>query len=38
MIKILKSLDSKVNFKKSICKIKSNQPLNLKFPMNSLEK
>ena len=30
MIKILESLDSKVNFKNSICKIKSNQPRNLK--------
>ncbi len=30
MIKILKSLDSEVNFKNSICKIKSNQPHDLK--------
>ena len=26
MIKILESLDSKVNFKNSVCQIKSNQP------------
>ena len=30
MIKILKSLGSRVIFEKSICKIKSNQPANLK--------
>ena len=38
MIKILESLGSKVNFKNSICKIKSNQPRNLKISYELVRK
>ena len=38
MIKILKSLGSKVNFKDSICKIKSNHPPNLKISYDLVRK
>ena len=38
MIKILKSLGSKVIFEKSICKIKSNQPPNLKISYELVRK
>ena len=38
MIKILKSLGSKVNFKNSICKIKSNPPRNLKISYDLVRK
>ena len=38
MIKILKSLGSKVDFKNSICKIKSSQPPNLKISYDLVRK
>ncbi|MAI29589.1 MAG: UDP-N-acetylglucosamine 1-carboxyvinyltransferase [Rickettsiales bacterium] len=38
MTKILKSLGSKVNFENSICKIKSNQPINLKISYELVRK
>ncbi len=38
MIKILESLGSKVNFKNSICKIKSNHPRNLKISYDLVRK
>jgi UDP-N-acetylglucosamine 1-carboxyvinyltransferase len=38
MIKILKSLGSKVDFKNSICKIKSSQPANLKISYDLVRK
>ncbi len=38
MIKILESLDSKINFKDSICQIKSNQPANLKVSYDLVRK
>ena len=38
MIKILKSLGSKVNFKDSICRIKSNPPPNLKISYDLVRK
>ena len=38
MIKILKSLDSRVIFEKSICQIKSNQPPNLKVSYDLVRK